>query len=170
MTLRLYPRVYRATSITDGSYIDFIGNLHHFTRLQSLAISVELRSKVFKPWKSMGALISTGSLNPGLKILSIRFTWYPPPNSIDSGSLKSSGLELVLGNAEVLDPLLDSSFKQLIKLSLGMGFEWPSDLKDEEDHLRTCFSQPAIESALRKKLPKISQKVSLNVSVYHDGL
>ena len=75
----------------------------------------------------------------------------------------------MLGKAAVLDPLLDSSFKQLIKLSLGMGFEWLSDLKDE-DHLRTCFSQPAIESALRKKLPKTSQKVSLNVSVYHDGL
>ena len=170
MTLRLYPRVYRATSITDGSYIDFIGNLHHFTRLRSLDIDVGLTSKVFKPWKSMGALISTGSLNPGLKILSIRLLWHPPPNSIDSGSLKSSGLELVLGNAEVLDPLLDSSFKNLYTLSLEMGYIWPPDLEDEEDHIRTCFSQSAIESALRKKLPKISQKVSLNVSVYHDGL
>ena len=117
----------------------------------------------------MGALISTGSLNPGLKILSMRFTpWTPPQESIDSGSL-SSGLESVLQKAEILDPLLDSSFKQLSTLSLGMHYIWPDHLQDEGDHLRTCFSQLAIESALRKKLPKVSQKVSLNVSVYHSG-
>ena len=165
----MYPRVYQAASVTDESYIGFIGNLHHFTRILSLAIIMVLYdSKVFEPWESIGALISTGSLNPGLKIFSIRFAWYPPPNSIDSGSL-SNGLELVLGGAEVLDPLLDNHFKQLTTLSLGMDFKWPSDVQDERDHLRTCFSQPAIESALRKKLAKISQKVSLNVSVSHYG-
>ena len=112
----MYPRVYQAASVTDESYIGFIGNLHHFTRILSLAIIMVLYdSKVFEPWESIGALISTGSLNPGLNILSIRFRWCPPPNSIDSGCL-SGGLELVLGKAEVLDSLLDSSFKKLITL------------------------------------------------------
>ena len=129
---------------------------------------VELSNKVFEPWESIGALVSTGSLNSELEILSIRFTWRPPKNSIDSDSL-SSGLELVLGKAEVLDLLLDNSFKQLTTLSVELQFTWPSDLQDEGDTLRTCFSQPAIESALRKKLLKISQKVSLNVSVSHNG-
>ena len=76
----------------------------------------------------------------------------------------------MLHKVEVLDPLLDGSFKQLTTLSLEMEFAWPSNLGDEGDRLRTCFSQPAIADALRKKLPKISQKVSLDVSVFHDGL
>ena len=122
-----------------------------------------LDRKVSELWESIGALISTGALNPGLKILYIRFTWAPPPDNIDSGSL-SSGLELVLGKVEDLDPLLENSFKQLIALTFDMYFSW---LQDEEDHLRTCFSQPTIESVLRKKLPKISQQVSLHVSVSH---
>ena len=165
----MYPRVYQAGDITDVPYIGFIGNLHHFTRLLSLEISGRLSSKVFEPWESIGALISTGSLHSGIKVLSIRFTWARSPKSIDSSSL-SSGLELVLRRAEILDPLLNNSFKQLSTLSLEMHFVWPHDLQDEGGHLRTCFSQPAIESALRKKLPKTSQKVSLNVSVYHHRL
>ena len=163
----MYPRVCRAASITDESCIGFIGSLHHFTRLRSLSIIVVLYDrKVFEPWEPIGALISTGSLNSGLKILSIRFEWDPPPDSIDKGSL-SSALECVLRKAEVLDPLLDNSVKQLTTLSLDMNFAWPHDFQDEGDHLHTRLSQPAIESALRKKLPKISQQVSLNVSVSH---
>ena len=123
-------------------------------------------SKVFEPWESIGALISTGSLNPGLKILSIRFTSHPPPNSIDIDSL-GSGFELVLQKAEVLDPLLEKSFKHLTTLSLDMTYGWPSDLEDELGHLRTQFSRHAVERALRKKLPNISQKVRLNISVDH---
>ena len=164
----MYPRVYRAASTTpDKSYIGFIGSLQHFTRLQSLAINVTFYySEVFEPWESLGALISTGSMNSGIKILSIRFAWYPPRYGIDSRSLPS-GLELVLRKAEVLDALLDNSFEHLTTLSLDMHYSWPSDLRDGGDHLRTHLSQSAIEGALRKKLPKISQKVCLNVSVYH---
>ena len=128
-----------------------------------------LSSKVFELWESIGAFISTGSLNPGLEDLSIRFTWAPPRDSIDSLGSLSSGLELVLDKAEVLDRVLDNSFKKLTTLSFEMNFEWLSALRDEGDTLRTYFSQPAIESALREKLPKISQKVSLNVSVSHFG-
>ena len=95
----MYPRVCRAAGITDESYIGFIGSLHHFTRLQSLAINLKLNSPVFELWESIGALISTGSVNSDIEILSIHFAWRPPPNSIHSGSLLS-GLELVLRKAE----------------------------------------------------------------------
>ena len=168
MTLRMFPRVHQATNLTDKPYIDFIGNLHHFTRLQVLAIKVAIHtSEEFELWESIGALISTGLLNPGLKILSIHFTWTPPLDSINSDTV-SSAIDLALRKAEILDPLLENSFEQLSTLSLDMSYTWPSNLRDEGDHwLRTRFSQPAIEDALRKKLPKISQKIRLNVSVSH---
>ena len=167
MISRICPRGYWAASIVDETYIGFIGSLHHFTRLRYLALNfVTFYDREFELWESIGALISTGALNSGINILSISFTW--SQNSIDSDWL-SSGLELVLRKAEVLDPLLDNSFKQLTTLSLEMDFSWSHDLRDHEDHLRTCFSQPAIQGALRKKLPQISQRVSLNVSISHNG-
>ena len=167
MTLRVCLRLYWAASITDESHIGLIGFLHHFTRLQSLTLDVQLWIKIFEPWESIGALISTGSLPSGINILSINFMWWPPENSIENGSL-SNGLELVLRKAEILDPLLNNSFKQLSTLSFEMHYAWPPNLQDERDHLRTHFSQPATEDALRKKLPKISHKACFNVSVSHE--
>ena len=126
-----------------------------------------LDSKVFELWETIGALISTGSIYSGINILSIRFEWRLPPNNADRGSL-SNALELVLREAEALDPLLENSLKQLTTLSLEMDFAWPSeDLPDDMDHLRTHFSHSAIESALRKKLPNISRKGNINISVSH---
>ena len=147
----------------------FIESLQHFTRLWSLNIDVTVYSEVFEVWESIGALISTGSLNSGINILSIHSVWGLGRDTINRGPL-SSGLESVLLKAEVLDPLLDKSFKQLTTLSFEISFCWLSELEDEAYHLRTCFTQPAIEGALRKKLPKISQKVSLNVSVSYPAL
>ena len=77
--------------------------------------------------------------------------------------------QLVLQKAEIIDPLLQNYCKQLTKLTLELDIAWPYGLQDEEDHLRTHFSQPAIESALRKKLPKFFDKIFLNVSVSHFG-
>ena len=118
-------------------------------------------------WESIGALISTGSLNSGIQILSIRFTWRPPRKCVNSDYI-SSGLELVLGKTEVLDPLLEAFFDQLTTLSLDMRYAWPINLHDElYNEALTHFSQPAIEGVLRKNLPRISQMVCLNVSVSH---
>ena len=167
MKWRTHPRIYRAAGVTDETYIDFIVSLRHFTRLLSLALDVRLQN-ASELWESLGALISTGSLNSGIKIISIHFEWCPSPNSIDSGCL-TNGNELVLRKAEVLDPLFDNFLKHLTTLSLEMIYVWPRDLQSEGNHLRTRFSQPAIEEALRKKLPKISHRVSLDVSVFHDG-
>ena len=160
--------MYRAASITDESHIlGFIGSLHHFTRLRSLAIDVRLVTGVFDPWESIGALISTGSLNSGLKLLSIHFEWSPRQHIINIPSLLSGGLEFALGKAEVLDPLLENSFKQLATLSLGILYIWSPRLRHQGSRLRAYFSWPAVEDVLRKKLPKISQKGRLKVSVYH---
>ena len=129
-------------------------------------MDVDLDGEGFDAWESTGSLITTGSLHSGIKSLSFHFVWSPPPNSIDIDSL-GSGFELVLQKAEVLDPLLEKTFTHLTILSLELDYSWPSDLKDEEDHLRTRFSQSAIEGALRMKLPKTSQRVRLDISVSH---
>ena len=125
-----------------------------------------VNGEVFDAWESIGALISTESLNSDIKNISIHFVWRPPPNSIACGFL-ATGFESVLRKAEVLDSLLENYFKHLATLTLEMEYWWPSDLEDTRNHLLTRFSQPAIERALRKKLPKISQKVRLNVLVSH---
>ena len=167
MTLRIYLRVYRAAGFTDESYIGFPVSLSHFTSLRSLAINATLNDKIFDLWESIGGLISTGSLNSGIRILSIRFTWRPPRKCVNSDYI-SSGLELVLGKTEVLDPLLEAFFDQLTTLSLDMRYAWPINLHDElYNEALTRFSQPATEGVLRKNLPRISQMVCLNVSVSH---
>ena len=128
-----------------------------------------IHSEAFEPWKPLGALISAGSLNSGLNNISIRFTWFPQLNRADEDCL-ASVLELVVGNAEVLDPLLGNSFKYLTALSFEIDCRWPHGLKEQLNDLRTRFSQPSTEGALRKKLPNISKKVRLNLSVSHHML
>ena len=125
-----------------------------------------LAGKVFNAWELTGSLISTGSLSSEIVILSIHFEWSPPPYSIDSDAL-ASGFELVLRNAEALDPLIANSFKSLIILSFKIDFRWPRQLEEEWDLLRTRFSQSAVEEALRMKLPNISEKIYIDVSVSH---
>ena len=44
-------------------------------------------SKVFERWESISAIISTGSVNSGIRILSIRFEWVLHLHSIDSTAL-----------------------------------------------------------------------------------
>ena len=117
----------------------------------------------------MGALGSPdfgGSLNSGINNISFRFTWFPQLNRADESCL-ASGLELVVRNAEVLDPLLRNCFKRLTTLSFEMDYRWPHDLKEKLGDLRAHFSQPDTEGALREKLPNIFKKVRLNLSVSH---
>lgn len=73
----------------------------------------------------------------------------------------------MIGNAEILDSLLKNHFKRLTTLSLHMGYHRSSALEGKLGHIRTHFSQTVIEEALRAKLPRVSRKVRLNISVDH---
>ena len=76
----------------------------------------------------------------------------------------------VLKNAEALEPILNSSLKGLLTLNLELYLQWPSELYDKSDGIRTQLSQSAVEETIRKKLPKLSRKASVTVSVVEHWL
>lgn len=109
----------------------------------------------------MAAFLSTASLNPSIKEISATLRW-----SVPMGADLATGCEVVLGNAQALEPILDKSFKDLLTLELELYPHWPSELYDQSNSIRTQLSQSVVEEALRKTLSKIS-KIRITVSVDH---
>ena len=70
----------------------------------------------------------------------------------------------MLREALDVDSLIDDYFNQLTTLSLKMHLPRPSDIPEDRADLRAV-----IKDALWKRLPKISQKVCLDVSVSYLG-
>ena len=64
--------------------------------------------------------------------------------------------------------MLDKSFEDLRTLDLELPLLWPREFCDKSDRIYSLLSQSAVEEAVRKKLPKISGRTSVTVSVEHD--
>ena len=143
---------------------EVIDCLRHFTQLRSLGTFLWPECEVFKPWESIATLISTAIPNTNLNDLQIRLLWNVTSKKGDS---LPDGLESLLGNPAVLEPLLETSLKGLNTLSLSIHYHWPLEFNDKLEHLRIEISSSSVEEVLRKKLPKISKKVSLTVLVDH---
>ena len=127
---------------------------------------MNLESEVFEPWEPIATFLSTALPHPDLQDLSIHLFW-SIPSTEESDRLANVGCEFVLGDAEALETILENSFKHLRTLDLTIQHEWPSRLYNKRDRIRTHYSESAVEAALRKKLPRITQKLNFIVSVFH---
>ena len=146
-------------------YTEVIDCLRHFTHLRSLGVFLWQECEIFKPWESIATLISTAIPNTNLNDLHIRLLW--TVMSKKEGDSIPDELESLLGNPAVLEPLLETSLKSLNTLSLSIHYHWSFEFNDKLEHLRIEISPSSVEEMLRKKLPKISKKVSLTVLVHH---
>ena len=153
----------------DDLYVEFVGSLRHFTRLQSLALTVfTAESEMAASWEFIATFLAATSPPSNLEVLSFYLRWNVPPSK-ESTDL-TNGCELVLRNAEALGPILNNSFKSLLTLKLDFRVLWSTEFNDELDRIRTqLLSQSAVEEAVWEKLSNISENVDVTVSaVYHD--
>ena len=120
-------------------------------------------NEMFNPWEFISTFLSIASPHSNLKALSISLDYLPISPSTDIVDLANE-CGFLLRNAEALEPILDNSLKGLLTLNLTLDLHWPRELHDKSDQIRTQLSRSAVEEALRKKLPKISEKASVTVS------
>ena len=149
--------------LTEINDVELVGSLRHFTQLQSLCLLVYPKSEMFNSWEFISTFLSIASPHSNLKALSIYLSYWTISSSTDIVDLANE-CGFVLRNAEALEPILDNSLKGLLTLNLELFLPWPPEFHDKSDHIRTQLSQSAVEEAVRKKLPKISEKASVTVS------
>ena len=119
---------------------------------------------MFNFWEFISTFLSIASPHSNLKVLSIYLCYWTISSSTDIVDLANE-CGFVLRNAEALEPILNNSLKDLLTLDLELDLDWPPQFYDKSDHIRTQLSQSAVEEAMRKKLPKISEKSSVTVSL-----
>ena len=107
------------------------------------------------------------SPHSNLEDLSIVLHWTVAPSKDMVDLANECGF--VLRSAEVLEPILNSSLEGLFTLNLELYLQWPSQYYDKSDRVRTQLSQSAVEEAVKKKLSKLSGKISITVSVVEHG-
>ena len=118
---------------------------------------------MFNFWEFISTFLSIASPHSNLKALSIYLHYGIISPSTDIVDLANE-CGFVLRNAEALEPILNNSLKGVLTLNLELALRWPPEFRDKSDRIRTQLSRSASEEALRKKLPKISEKASVTVS------
>ena len=121
-------------------------------------------SEILNPWEYILTFLSIATPHSKLKNLSIHLNWDIRPSKDVDDLANACGF--FLRDAEALEPIINT-LKDLLALNLELSLYWPSDFYEKSDHIRTQLSQSAVEEAVRKKLSKISEKVSITVSVRH---
>ena len=118
---------------------------------------------MFNFWEFISTFLSIAPPHSNLKDLSINLSYRTISPSTDIVDL-ANGCGFLLRNAEALEPILDNSLKGVLALDLKLYLQWPPGFHDKSDQIRTQLSQSAVEEAVWKKLPKISENVSVTVS------
>ena len=121
---------------------------------------------MFGPWEFISTFLSIASLHSKLKHLSVVLHW-PVPPSKDIVDLPNE-CGFVLRIEEALEPILNDSLIGILMFDLKLSLQWPPEFYDKSDRIRTQLSQSAVEEVVRNKLPKISGKASVTVSVSHE--
>ena len=122
---------------------------------------------MFGPWEFISTFLSIASPHSNLKALSIYLHYGIISPSADIVDLANE-CGFLLRNVESLEPIFNNSLEGLLTLNLDLILRWPSKFQKKYDHICTQLSQSAVEEAVRKKLSKISENVSVTVSrVYH---